>query len=106
MTDTNEPSTRELEHQIHEQESNSSEKEIYFIVLTEKDKNGETRLAFFFQTIIENNRTRTLIIKKTREGRANLVFFFMLWQIQQLFYSFFEYSTNSKSNNIHSWNSD
>ena len=45
MTDTNEPSTRELEHQIHEQESNSSEKELYFIVLTEKDKNDEKEIS-------------------------------------------------------------
>ena len=45
MTDTNEPSTRELEHQIHEQESNSNEKEIDFIVLTEKNQNNEKEIS-------------------------------------------------------------
>ena len=45
MLDTNELSTIELEHQVHEQESNSSEKEIYFVVLTEKDENDEKEIS-------------------------------------------------------------
>ena len=45
MIGTNEPSTIESEHQVHKQVSNGSEKEIYFIVLTEKDKNDEKEIS-------------------------------------------------------------
>ena len=45
MLDTNELSTIELEHQVYGLESNSSEKEIYFIVLTEKDENDEKEIS-------------------------------------------------------------
>ena len=37
--------------------------------------NGNVRLLFFFQTIIENNRTRTLIVKSSNENENNDISF-------------------------------
>ena len=45
MMDTNFLSIIELEYQVHEQESNSNEKEIDFIVLTEKNENNEKEIS-------------------------------------------------------------
>ena len=45
MMDTNFLSIIELEYQVHEQESNSNEKEIYFVILTEKDENDEKEIS-------------------------------------------------------------
>ena len=45
MMDTNFLSIIELEYQVHEQESNSNEKEIDFIVLTEKNQNNEKEIS-------------------------------------------------------------
>ena len=45
MMDTNFLSIIELEYQVHEQESKSNEKEIDFIVLTEKNENNEKEIS-------------------------------------------------------------
>jgi hypothetical protein len=37
----------------------------------DNERNDQIRLAFFFQTIIENNRTRTLIIKSSHKEEEN-----------------------------------
>ena len=45
------------------------------LLLAEDERNDKIRLAFFFQTIIENNRTRTLIIKSTHKEENNKISF-------------------------------